>query len=183
MIKHSRITLRHVAEADLPYLIRAATDLQIRGEHTVTSMTSPMKIKERFAQTGFSSDEGEKLIICDESGKVIGDVVHFPAKRYTDAREIGWIIYEEANRSKGYATEAVTALVDYLFRSRPINRVECNTGPDNAPSLRMAEKCGFVREGVMRGYVFCNGAYLDGVLLSILRSEWESRRASSGVAG
>jgi RimJ/RimL family protein N-acetyltransferase len=176
MIKHQRITLRHVTEADLPAMIKAAGDPLANGAYNPCRLVSPHAVQKRFHDNGFSSDEHEALLVCDESGAVIGDVMHFPAKRYTTAREVGWRIHDPAHRNRGYATEAVTALVDYLFRSYPMNRIECNTSTENHASLRMAQKCGFVREGVLRGLVFVGGVYLDDVVLSILRSEWEKSK-------
>ena len=42
----------------------------------------------------------------------------------------------------------------------------------NVRAQRAYEKCGFSREGVMRAYRYKNGAYVDEVLMSILRPEW-----------
>jgi RimJ/RimL family protein N-acetyltransferase len=118
-------------------------------------------------------------MVCDASGAVIGDVLHFRARRYSTAREVGWTIHNPVLRNQGYATEAVTALVNYLFQAYPINRVESNTSITNLASLRLAEKCGFTREGVLRGLVFVGGVYLDDAVFSILRSEWEQRGSAA----
>ena len=179
MIKHGRITLRHVTDADLPLLARSANDPEMRGPHTSSRLRSEQQMRKRFQETGYSSDEFEKLMICNEAGEAIGDVCHFPAKRYTDAREVGWYLYGPANRGKGYASEAVTALVDYLFQNYAINRIECSTGTDNTPSLKLAERCGFVKEGVARGMMFIHGRYVDSAVFSILRSEWVARQAAT----
>lgn len=173
MIKNRRITLRHVTESDLPILTKIAADFVARGEFNPSRITSPQTIRKRFQDNGFSTDDFEQLLICNESNEVIGDVVHFQAKRYSTAREIGWLIYEPANRNLGYATEAVAALVDYLFKSFPINRIECSAATENHASIRLAEKCGLIREGILRGLVFVKGVYMDNVLFSILRSDWE----------
>jgi RimJ/RimL family protein N-acetyltransferase len=177
MIKHARITLRHITEADLPLLVKAKTDPEAIGEHNPARLSSPHSIHKRFADTGFSTDDHETLLICDEHGAVIGNVLHFTARRYSTAREIGWVIHDPQLRGRGYAGEAVTALVDYLFKAFPINRIECCTSTDNLASLRLAEKCGFIREGVLRGMVFVAGRYVDDVLLSMLRADWEAARA------
>ncbi|MEI8326327.1 MAG: GNAT family protein [Betaproteobacteria bacterium] len=179
MIKHSRITLRHVTEADLPLLVQVSGDPVARGEFNPSRISSPHAITKRFQDSGFSSDEHELLLICNELGVVIGDVVHFQAKRYSSAREIGWAIHDPQHRSRGYATEAVTALVDYLFNSYPLNRIECNTTTDNHASIRLAQKCGLVREGVLRGRSFVGGVYVDDMVLSIQRSDWEQRQAKA----
>jgi RimJ/RimL family protein N-acetyltransferase len=136
-------------------------------------------VHKRFHEGGYASDEYELFFICKPTGEVIGDVVHFLAKRYATARELGWCIYAPEDRQHGYATEAVTALVDYLFKSHPIHRIECHTSVDNHASLRLAEKCGFVREGIARGLVFIAGSFVDDVMLSILRHEWTPLPASS----
>ena len=176
MIKNLRITLRHVTEPDLPILTKVSGDPVARGEFNPSRITSPQVIQQRFQENGFSSDKHELLLICNEFETVIGDVVHFQAKRYSTAREIGWTIHDPENRNRGYATEAVTALIDYLFKSFPINRIECSTATQNLASIRLAEKCGLIREGVLRGLVFVGGVYLDDVVLSILRSDWEQRQ-------
>jgi RimJ/RimL family protein N-acetyltransferase len=179
MIKYLRITLRHVTEADLPLLARVSGDPVARGEFNPTIIASAHSIQKRFQDNGFASDENEVFLICNETGAVIGDVVHFKAKRYSTAREVGWAIHDPDNRGRGYATEAVTALVDYLFKSYPINRIECSTASSNQASIALAEKCGFVREGVLRGLVFVAGVYVDDLVLSMLRSEWEQRQSLS----
>jgi RimJ/RimL family protein N-acetyltransferase len=182
MIKNLRITLRHVAEPDLPILTKVSGDPVARGEFNSSRITSPQAIQKRFQDNGFSSDENELFLICNEFGAVIGDVVHFQAKRYSTAREIGWTIHNPENRNRGYATEAVTALIDYLFKSFPINRIECSTATQNHASIRLAEKCGLIREGVLRGLVFVGGVYLDDMVLSILRSDWEQRQAQANTS-
>ena len=179
MIKNPRTTLRHVSESDLPILNKVSRDPVARGEFNPSRISSPHAIQKRFQENGFSSDEHELLLICNEHGAVIGDVVHFQAKRYSTAREIGWTIHDPENRNRGYATEAVTALIDYLFKSFPVNRIECSTATQNDASIRLAEKCGLIREGILRGLVFVGGVYVDDMVLSILRSDWEQKQGKT----
>jgi len=181
MIKQGRIALRHVTEADLPFLEVAMSDAVTRGEYTPSRMLGPHAVRKRFDENGYSAEDHELLLVCQEDGAVIGQVVHFTTRRYSTARELGWGIYDPALRGKGYATEAVSALVDYLFRSYPINRVECGVSVGNQASLRVAEKCGFVREGTLRGLVYVGGQYLDGDIHSILRADWEERRRNAAA--
>ena len=176
MIKNSRVTLRHVTEDDLALLTQVSANPLARGEFNPTRIASPHSIRKRFQDNGFATDENEMFLICDESDAVIGDVGHFQAKRYSTSRELGWSIHDPEKRNRGYATEAVTALVNYLFKSYPINRVECCTSTENLASIRMAEKCGFVREGVLRGLVFVAGVHVDDVVLSIVRADWARAR-------
>jgi len=180
VIKYKRIELRHLLASDLPTLLPVLTNPETRGIYNATRIGSPHAIEKRFHDDGFSNADHEMLLVCDADGAVIGDVSHFHARGCVSSREIGWTIHNPAQRNQGYATEAVTALVNYLFQAFEINRVECITATTNLASRRLAEKCGFTHEGVLRGVLFVGGVHLDHAVLSILRSEWEQGRASSG---
>jgi len=60
----------------------------------------------------------------DKHDNVIGNVMHFTTRPYTNARELGYIIYKKEARRKGHGTEAVKLLKDYLFDNFPVNRLE-----------------------------------------------------------
>lgn len=172
-----KISLRHVTENDLPLLCQLAASAEARGEFESGLLRSPQALRKRFAEDGFSSDAAERLLVCDESGAVIGSVSHFLAHRYATARELGWSIHEPSLRGRGYGSAAVQALVDYLFLNFPINRLACSMAPGNTASRRVAEKAGFRYEGLLRGVIFMHGAYQDGDLLGLLRADWEALRS------
>lgn len=167
-----QVSLRHVSEADLPLLCQRAADMAARGEFEATRMTAPHSIHQRFAESGFSSEEAERLLICAEGGEVVGEVSHFLAHRYASAREIGWSIFDPALRGQGYGSAAARALVDYLFNNFDINRICCSTAPGNIGSRRIAEKAGLRYEGCLRGVVFIRGEYVDSEVFGILRADW-----------
>lgn len=176
MIRRGRIGLRHVGEADLPVLIASAADPQARGEWLPSRMRSPADLRKQFADDGFSSADHEMLLICDAQEAVIGSLVHFRAKRYTSAREIGWGIFDPALRGQGLASEAATLLVDYLFENWEIQRLECTVSVNNKASRRVAEKLGFVHEGCARSLLFIHGAWIDADTFGLLRADWQARR-------
>jgi len=78
-----------------------------------------------------------------------------------------------SERRKGYGTEAVRIMVDYLFLSKNIVRIQAETHPENVASHRVLEKTGFKREGTIRKSFFSRGVWRDTVLFSILREEWK----------
>lgn len=80
-------------------------------------------------------------------GTHVGDLC-FKGLSEDGAAEIGYGI-EEEQQGRGYATEAVKALVDWAFRQPGVTRVEAEAEEDNAASLRVLEKCGFARNGIM----------------------------------
>lgn len=174
MLKGQRVGLRHVSEEDLPWLRRAVADPELRLPFAGSRMMSPHQVAQRWKDNGFSSDDAERLLICHlPDGRVIGDVSHFVANRYSTAREIGWMLADVELRGQGLASEAATLLVDYLFENWPVNRLQCGMSVHNHASRRVAEKVGFVHEGIQRGIVFVNGEHVDCHLLSLLRSDWQ----------
>ncbi|HOD66345.1 MAG TPA: GNAT family N-acetyltransferase [candidate division Zixibacteria bacterium] len=61
--------------------------------------------------------------------------------------EIGYGVLPDF-QGRGYATEAVAALVAWALRHRTVTMVFANTGADNQPSIRLLERLGFLRAGI-----------------------------------
>lgn len=76
--------------------------------------------------------------------------------------ELGYTVMRE-HWGRGYTSEAIGAVVDFGFRTLGLHRVEAITRPQNAASMRVLEKNGFVREGLMRGNILWNGVFQDSV--------------------
>jgi ribosomal-protein-alanine N-acetyltransferase len=72
---------------------------------------------------------------------------------------------------RGIATTAVALLVDHCFDVVGLHRVEANVRPENAASLRVVEKLGFVQEGVHRRYLHIDGAWRDHTAWALLRED------------
>ncbi|MEV4508914.1 GNAT family protein [Dactylosporangium sp. NPDC049525] len=68
----------------------------------------------------------------------------------------------------GYATDAVTIMMTFAFEMLHLHRVTAAIGPDNEASIRLVERLGFTREGVLREHVFTNGSWRDSILYSAL---------------
>lgn len=77
--------------------------------------------------------------------------------------QAAWIGYsiDEAHTGRGLATHAVQAVTAHAFRDLGLHRVEAGVMPSNAASIRVLEKAGFAREGLMRQTVLINGRWED----------------------
>jgi ribosomal-protein-serine acetyltransferase len=73
---------------------------------------------------------------------------------------------------KGLVTKALKAMIADAFMIRGMNRVELGIAVENLPSQRVAEKLGFVREGIARQSEFLHDRFFDMVMYSKLKSEW-----------
>ena len=70
-----------------------------------------------------------------------------------DIPEAGWVLAADAH-GKGYATEAVQAMLAWGEQNLPVRRTLCIISPENAASIRVARKCGYQeqRRAVYKGH-------------------------------
>ncbi len=80
-----------------------------------------------------------------------------------------WLGQRHAGR--GLMTEAVTAFLPYAFDSLRLHRIEAVTQPENKPSIRVLEKCGFTREGYGRRMIKINGIWTDHLMFAVLADD------------
>ena len=125
----------------------------------------------RFTQFG----ENGYFCICDETGRAIGRIDYegfdLPARQ----AELSILIGEKDAWSKGYGSEAITLLLEWLFNDRGAHRVWLEVYPDNTRAQRTYEKVGFVREGTKREASYMDGRWHDEHLYSILKQEFNAR--------
>jgi RimJ/RimL family protein N-acetyltransferase len=76
-----------------------------------------------------------------ESGRLVGDVGLSPAEGEPGVIKVGYTISPEV-QGRGYATEALRALVDYAFDALGADVVRAYASEENEPSIRVAEKVG-----------------------------------------
>ena len=86
-------------------------------------------------------------IIELKDGTYTGDL-SFKGLNDDESVEIGYGILEE-HQGRGYATEAVGAVIAWALQQPGITRVEAETAPDNLASKRVLEKCGFTPSGII----------------------------------
>ena len=115
------------------------------------------------------------------SDDLIGSAGLYDWDREVRSAEAGYDLLP-SHWGRGIMSEALTAILDYGFDVMDLNRVQVLAMPRNARSLRLAERLGFVREGVLREHGHDeSGALVDDVVLSLLRREWKARTARGGA--
>lgn len=87
---------------------------------------------------------------------------------YARMRELGYWL-GEAHWGKGVMTEAVRLFTDYAFTAFGLARIEAGVFAWNPASARVLEKCGYVREAVMRARVCKDGELVDQWLYAKVR--------------
>jgi ribosomal-protein-alanine N-acetyltransferase len=86
--------------------------------------------------------------------------------------EIGYS-FSRSEWNRGFATEALHAVIDSAFSVLPLNRIEAQHDIRNPASGRVMEKCGMKKEGLLRQRIRNKGELVDVVLYAVLRSDLE----------
>ena len=75
----------------------------------------------------------------------------------------------------GYMREAVQAVVHHAFTVMDLSRIEAGCLPENTPSRRLLERCGYKYEGVAQSYLQIDGRWRNHVLYANLRADRRGR--------
>lgn len=170
LLEGNKVNLRIIETDDLQIYAEWTNDLEFVGDYYFSRQLSKNEIEKSYSER--SPDWGT-FMIEKKDGTKIG-VVHFFQTRfggYASVQEIGYLLLP-SERAKGYCTEAVSIILDYLFLLKEIPRIQAVISEANLASQRVLEKNGFTQEGIIRKLGFIRGDYGDGVLYSILREEW-----------
>lgn len=105
------------------------------------------------------------------SGKLMGGIT-IGNIRYGVAQsgQIGYWIGQH-HAGKGYMPEALRLVSRYAFDTLRLHRVEAACIPDNIRSIRVLEKAGFRREGLLRSYLRINGSWHDHYLYALIADD------------
>jgi RimJ/RimL family protein N-acetyltransferase len=86
---------------------------------------------------------------------------------------VGIFIGEKSLWNQGYGTEVMKLLLKHGFHTLNLNRIALEVYENNPRAVRSYEKAGFVHEGCKRQGMYKDGHYIDILLMSVLRSEWQ----------
>jgi RimJ/RimL family protein N-acetyltransferase len=124
-----------------------------------------VRLCERARRKGSMLD----LVIADAvDDTYLGEVLLFAHEH--NCGEIAYVIAPYA-RGLGVATEAVRLLTEWAFASVGLERIQLKIDPNNAASIRVAEKGGYQREGLLRSVMNIRGNRIDALIYSRLPSD------------
>jgi ribosomal-protein-alanine N-acetyltransferase len=134
----------------------------------------------RRLATEWKGDEGYSFHVFDRvDGQLVGGIGLTQVRRgVAQTGTLGYWIGQRFQRN-GFTTEAVRLVVQFAFQTLRLHRVEAACLPENAPSRRVLEKSGFLREGYARQYLMIAGAWRDHLTFARLSDD----PPPSGVAG
>lgn len=169
------IALRPWRESDAPAIVRACSDpsvvkflVSLPSPYTASDARSWLATLETDRLTGTSLE----LAIADrETDEPLGSLGARVSSRTRSANIGYWLA--PAAQGHGYMTAAVRLLCEWLFAKLDVGRIELTTAPENYASQRVAQRCGFQKEGLLRAYLLHQhtGQRRDSLMWSLLPGE------------
>lgn len=159
------VRLRPMTESDFAPLIAIRSTAEVqqrwRGDDLEAEFNDDL-----------ADDDVHQFTIEDRNGQIVG-LAQFSEEEDPDYRHAAIDIYiDPLVHRRGYASDAIHHLVEYLFDVRGHHRLTIDPAADNEPAIACYSKVGFKPVGVMRSYERqSDGQWADGLLMDMLKSD------------
>lgn len=175
-----RVTLRTAEEEDLPFLQRSFTNPELRYP-----LGSPLRNRTGLEEW-LEDDDPDRFLVCLDDDRAgpgqpgdPDDIDRIGLVSVEDADwrrpELGYWLAPEVH-GQGYGREAVSLVVDYVFRTYDTPAVGAVAYDFNDASRGLLESLGFAEEGCIRKDRFIDGEYVDTYQYGLLRENWTLER-------
>jgi UDP-4-amino-4,6-dideoxy-N-acetyl-beta-L-altrosamine N-acetyltransferase len=172
------ISLISVKKEHIPLMVDWRNDQEVsnmlfdRGRFTIA------KQKAWFDKIKKDKSRKQFIIIENKTKKPIGAINLMNIDYKNLHCDWGYYIGETQYRMNGYAIEAVYLILKYAFEKLLLHRVFCQTLEFNKKAISVQKKFGFIIDGVLRQHYKSNDKYINVVVMSILKEEFDKSSKS-----
>lgn len=167
-----RIYLSPVGIEDAEFLCKGENDPAVRNS-IFLALPIELSIEKDKIQKYLASNESIVFTIFErDSDNPVGQTAFFRVDYVSRAAIFYLAILDPSYWSKGYGTEATQIMVDYSFNTLNLNRIQLHVWAENFPAIKIYQKFGFIKEGVLRQAMYHKGTYCDFWVMGILRQDW-----------
>ncbi|MCU0642816.1 MAG: GNAT family N-acetyltransferase [bacterium] len=167
-----KIYLRPIEAEDAKFLSKGENDPAVREALFLALPISLISEQEKVEQYIKSKDAIVLIIVEKETNQPVGQTAFFRIDYISRSAIFYLAILDPVHWSKGFGSEATKLMVDYAFKTLNLNRIQLHVCAENAPAIKIYERIGFNKEGVLRQAMFRNGNYVDFWVMGILKSDW-----------
>lgn len=175
-IHASRVALRWIIPSDAPDLFEIFGDPVVCRYWSRPAMTDPHQADALHAEIVAFFQE-RALFQWGIADRTTDRLIGTCTLAYLSAQHrhaaLGYALARTA-WGKGYAHEALLALLHFAFNTLDLHRLEADVDPRNAASIRVLERLGFRLEGHQRERYHMEGEVQDALLYGLLKPEWKS---------
>lgn len=172
MITGSKIKLRNrkLADARDEYIWRTDPELARLDATSLLTTSFPQYQSAYAGELCYPTSTKREFAIETLDGKHIGNCIYYDINESKGEAELGIIIGNRNYRDKGYGTDAVTTLVNHIFRQTNLKRIYLKTLDWNTRAQKCFKKCGFTEYGHLArdGFSF--------LLMEIYHKQWQERQ-------
>lgn len=173
-----RLRLRAYRPEDLHDFYAVHSDPRVMRYWSFPAWTEISQSYDYFSSVLAGHDATSRLcwaIAARDSDRVMGGVTLFSNNQSQGRAEIGYAL-GHAHWGQGHAQEALRLVIDYTFDALGFRRIEADIDPRNAASCRLAERLGFVREGLLRERWQVADEVQDAAIYGLLARDWRAAR-------
>jgi RimJ/RimL family protein N-acetyltransferase len=169
--------LRPWRDADLPELVRACRDpdvvrwTAVPSGYTEADGRNYLRQRHDAALAGLTAPFA---VVGASDGQLLGSISLLRFSWAHARGEVGYWLAAWA-RGQGHATRAVRLICGWGFRALRLERIDLMASTGNPASQRVAERCGFTREAVLRSYLRSTSERDDMVMFGLLKSDPAAR--------
>ncbi len=167
-----KVYLRPIELEDSKFLSKSESDPIVRESLFLALPVSLTNEQQKVEQYIKSKDTIVLIIVKKETNKPVGQTAFFRIDYISRAAIFYIAILDPTHWSKGFGSEATQLMVDYAFTTLNLNRIQLHVCAENAPAIKIYQRVGFIKEGVLRQAMFRNGNYVDFWVMGILRNDW-----------
>lgn len=174
MIRGRAVTLRPVEPADhsLIHAWRNHPEVWRRVDDEVPATLKDVSDAEEKARAG------GRAYVFEAEGAPLGRIALEGFRRRDRRCALSLLVGDR--QAWAHASDAVEALLAYAFERHDLHQVEATVFASDDRTIATLAACGFVREATLRDRTFRDGAFVDHVVMSVTREEFEAARSSRG---
>ena len=184
MIRGKQVYLRGLEREDLKLLHKMMNDEEVmEWARSRPDNTTSMEALEKEYDEELKGETAQRrtfVIVHRATGRVVGWASIRWWRPFHTTADIGAAIGDRSFRGKGIGTEVNRLLTSLAFEQYNMHKVELFTRKENVAAIRSAARNGYKIEGRVRETVYFNGEFHDGILMGILRKEYEKTKAGRG---
>jgi RimJ/RimL family protein N-acetyltransferase len=173
VLQGKRVILRAIERDDLKRLHELYQQVDLVLFADGHWRPSPLAAYEKNFEKQLDNHDPVHFVI-EVDGRVIGDVELHNRDKRSHVSSFGIGIYDREYLGKGYGREAIALLLDWAFDDRNYERIWLTTWATNERAIRCYQALGFVQEARLRRHMFVDGAYVDELVMGLLRDEWRA---------
>lgn len=178
VLENERVLLRPLTEADYDHLLPFSLKEPGIWKYGLVTAAGEENLRQYLAQAVKNREERKEypFIVYDKlAGRFAGSTRFYDIQQHWLSTQLGYTWYGSAFQRTGLNRHCKFLLLSYVFENWGLERCEFRADANNAPSITAMKAIGCVPEGVLRNHMpAAQGGRRDSIILSILRTEWES---------